>query len=197
MITAPSVSSLANRIGTTTGQKRMATLEIDQHSFSLLKVALSLLPRRVGFRVVRIALNAWGGYVRNQARSLAPEETGLLKKSLKVKAVIPDSSYNEKHHGKPAYVMVGPARGVKALVQDRRTVTRARLEKTGWRGNRVSVRRPSRYAHLVERGTASGVKASYFMNRAQRAGNVGGLVVLKDKLTKGIEAESAALAQRN
>lgn len=166
-------------------------LAIDTASYRQLMSNLAELPRRVGLRVFRVALNAWGGTVRNFAKVKARRETGLLQKSLKVKVAIPDASYNVKHHGKPAYVIVGPARGVEGLVQNGRTVTRAKLEKTGWRGNRVTKRRPSRYAHLVERRYP-------FIGPAQEHGKTAGMAVFADKLGQGIDKEAAALPkQRN
>jgi hypothetical protein len=181
----------------TTPQKRMGNLHIDPHTWGLIQSALILLPRRVGFRVLRKALNAWGGYVRNVAKSLAPEQTGLLKKSLKVKVVIPDASFNEKHHGRPAYVMVGPSRDAVGPVSGGRLLSIRKATKLVRSGGRVQTRRPSRYAHLVERGTQRGVKAHPFIAPAQAAGATTGMAVLSSKLEQGIAAEAASIAARN
>lgn len=72
--------------------------------------AFDELPRKVRFKHLRIALNAGAGLIRDRAASLARRETGLLAGSLGIKVKIPDASYNEKHHGKPAYAVIGPKR---------------------------------------------------------------------------------------
>lgn len=193
-----------------TPQKRMASLHIDPHTWALMQSALYLLPRRVGFKVLRKALMAWGGFVKKRAQELAPDETGLLKKSLKVEAVIPDASFNVKHHGKPAYVMVGPSRKVVGYTVGGKLTTQRRAMKIAAAFGTYQRRRPSRYAHLVERGTKPhdikvggriirhpGSKAHPFIGPAQAAGATTGMALLRTKLESGIMQEAAALASRN
>ncbi len=175
-------------------------LEIDMGSYRQLMHNLSELPRRVGLKVFRIALNAWGGVVRDVAKSMARKETGLLKKSLIVKAKIPDASYNVKHHGKPAYVIVGPSRHVVGPVvigaggrANLLTIRKATKFVLG--GGKVLTRRPSRYAHLIERGHGGPWKAKAypFIGPAQRVGASAGMNAFFDKMKQGIEREANAL----
>lgn len=116
------------------------------------------LPRSVRNKHMRIAMNAGAGVIRDAAVANAPKETGLLKKSLKIKVRVPDASFNTQHHGRPAYAVIGPSRKVVGLTQTSKAglklTSLKRLTKKGFRGNLVQRRRPSRYAHLVEKGTA-------------------------------------------
>lgn len=125
--------------------------------------AFENVPPRVAQRHLRIALNAAGGILKKAAEGQVPSATGLLKKSLGVKVKIPDASFNIKHHGKPAYVVIGPRRGfvrasvnksgVASLLSDRKALKRV------LGGGKVNTRNPARYAHLVHGGTQSHVVA--------------------------------------
>lgn len=153
---------------------------------------LEQVSRKVAVKHLRIGLNAWGGLVREVAQNHARQETGLLKKSLAVKVVIPDASYNKKHHGKPARVMVGADRKtVRALLsrpgRDKLLSDRKAL-KTVLGGGKVRVRKPSRYAHLVE-------QKEPFIAPASKAGEAVGFAKLADKLQQGLEQEVAAAAK--
>jgi len=140
------------------------------------------LPRRVGFKHLRIALNAGGGIIRDRAKSIVRRESGTLAQSLGVKVKIPDASFNSAHHGKPAYVLVGPKRRSGRMIRKNKkgnlkgfgaaqkflNTERKRLNKEGKlpplrREHAAKVatlkkfpdavyRNPSRYAHLVEKG---------------------------------------------
>lgn len=158
---------------------------IDPRSLSHFTVAMQSLPRRVGLRHLRIALNAWGGVVKGVAQSLAREETGLLRKSIGVKVIIPDASWNVAHHGKPSRVIVGPKRksgrfmrvkksgglagfgkAQRALVAERKRLAtggvrplareRAAVRSVAQAFAGARYRNPSRYAHLVEKGHKRG-----------------------------------------
>lgn len=195
-------------------QTRLGSLRIDPRSYGLMKSALLLLPQRVGFKVLRKALNAWGGFVRNFAKQNAPDETGLLKRSLRVKAVIPDASFNPKHHGKPAYVLVGPARNIVGPVVGGRVLSIRKATARVVSGGKVQTRRPSRYAHLIERGTRPhqikittksgrqiiiqhpGTKAHPFIRPAEQAGATQGMAILQQKLRTGIEEEARIIGAR-
>lgn len=107
---------------------------------------------------MRVALNAAGGVIRDAAVALAPKETGLLRKSIKVKVSVPEASHNPKHWSRPAYAVIGPARRIVSAVTTSgkgslRTVGRNAAINAAFRGKTVTRRRPSRYAHLVEKGT--------------------------------------------
>ena len=184
-------------------------LVIHQVTLRQLLTNLTLLPRRVGLRVFRVALNAWGGTVRDKAKSLARRETGLLQKSLKIKVRIPDASYNVKHHGKPAYVMVGPARNVIGPIARGKKLSDKKAFKRVMSGGRVQTRRPSRYAHLIERGTKPhaikfksgrtiqhpGTAAHPFIGPAQQHGNTVGIATFVRKMEEGIAREAGALTK--
>lgn len=144
--------------------------------------AFAELPRRLGLKHLRIALNAGGGIVRDRAQQIVRRDSGLLAKSLGVKVKIPDASYNAAHHGKPAYAVIGPKRRSGKFLRLTRkgtlkgfgaaqrelTAERKRLEKEGKlsplqreraavaavaKNNQDAIyRNPSRYAHLVEKG---------------------------------------------
>jgi HK97 gp10 family phage protein len=123
------------------------------------------LPRAIRNRHMRIAMNAGAGVIRDAAVANAPKQSGLLKKSLKIKVRVPDASYNVKHHGKPAYAVIGPARGVVGRVATIKgvvkTITTRQAIKRSFGGGGFTTRRPARYAHLVEKGTrAHGIKAT-------------------------------------
>jgi hypothetical protein len=149
------------------------------------------LPRRVHFKHLKIALNAGGGVIRDRAVILVRRRTGILARSLAVGTpVIPDASFNQAHHGKPAYVKIGPktkagrflrltAKGLlrgfgaaqKALMAERKRLAAGKIGKPLER-ERAAVRAvkagfggglyisPSRYAHLLEKGHRRGAGRS-------------------------------------
>src|SRR4029079_3117282 len=116
--------------------------------------ALEELPRRLQNRHTRIALNAAGGVLKKSAAANAPRQTGLLGRSLGVKVKVPNASFNPKHNGKPAYVIVGPRRGFLAPVaringKIKKLSIRAATKRVVSRAGKVFARNPSRYSHLV------------------------------------------------
>ena len=137
------------------------------------------LPQTVQNTGMRKGLNAAGGVIRDAAVANTPRASGLLRRSLKVKVRIPNASYNTAHHGRPAYAVIGPARRVAGVVhltsKGFRTTTAplglaegGGLRALGKRKITVAVRRkPSRYAHLVEKGTKRGGLGVYFLTRAR------------------------------
>jgi hypothetical protein len=198
---------------------------IDRDDLAHLQMVMRALPRRVAIKTLRVALNAWGGIVKDKAKSLARRDTGLLAKSIGVKVTIPDASRNTAHHGKPAYVVVGPKRksgrfmrrtnrgslvgfgkAQKELKANReffktsgaRALARERLavKLTRKQFNSAIYRNPTRYAHLVEKGH-SRAKAYPFIAPAQQAGNTAGWAKFKSKLREGIETEARQLAATN
>lgn len=114
------------------------------------------LPQTIQNKGMRIGLNAAGGVIRDAAVANAPRESGLLRKSIKVKVKIPNASYNRQHHGRPAYAVVGPARRIVQAVlmtsKGARQKGAAGLAKAHNKGGRIQIRRPSRYAHLAGPG---------------------------------------------
>lgn len=170
-----------------------ARVEIDPKDMGHLLYVLGELPRRVGIKHLRIALNAWGGVVRDKARARVLKRTKLLSKSLTVKVKIPDASHNVAHHGKPAYVIVGAKRGASGILARIRGKSKVvgikRANKIVGLGGKTRVIRPSRYAHLVEKKQA-------FIAPAQAAGANEGMTKLAAKLKQGIESEARALANK-
>lgn len=168
------------------------------------------LPRGMRNRHMRIAMNAGGGIIRDSAVAHAPRETGLLRKSLKVKVRVPDASHNSAHWGRPAYAVIGPSRYVIGAARSTPKGTRLmgpkRAVKFVLGGGKLKPRVPSRYAHLVEKGTKPhkirgaringgkgiqrgvhpGTKARSFLARAVR--NVGTVAQMKviSKLREGM-----------
>lgn len=197
-------------------------LEIDQRSVAHFTTAMRELPRRVAIFTVRVALNAWGGVVRDKAVPLARRQTGMLAKSLGVKVKIPDASFNKAHHGKPAYVLVGPKRRSGRMLrkdnlkgfgaaQRELVATRKLLAGKGkpLERERLAVRlvkstydavyrNPSRYAHLVEGGHKKGKGRSAarpypFIGPAQRYGEGPGFEKFKQKMADGIREHALAI----
>ena len=138
----------------------MAVTAIKLHGVKEALHAFGEMPRRLRHRHLRIALNAGGGILKRTAQSYAPKEVGLLRQSIGVKVKIPDASFNTKHHGRPAYVVIGPRRGFSRGVFNNkrgrtRTLTDAKSTQKQFllAGGKATIRNPSRYAHLVEFGT--------------------------------------------
>lgn len=164
----------------------------DEHSLKRFQHNLSRLSRGVRIRQLRIALNAWGGIVKTEAKAEVNKASGFLSRSLIVKVVIPDASRNEKHHGKPARVMVGASRrAVKAQANIGGKLKFLSVRKATKRvlsGGKVRAYKPSRYSHL-----AGPRRKAQWAERAQAAGNTRGMAKFQEKLTQGIAAEVAAL----
>lgn len=127
------------------------------------------LPKRFRRKGYRVALNAAGGVYKNEVEKRAPTETGILKKSMRVKVAVP---YNES---KPAWVKVGPGRGLKQAVdiaskgkkKGQLVAIQKKITKLLPESSRTKYRIPTRYAHLVEGGTKRGVKAQRFMRTSE------------------------------
>ncbi len=98
--------------------------------------------------------------VRKEARTLAPRETGSLKKSLNFVV----RSYAQGGETKKAVGIVGPEKDFKVKIPDR--VTGGPKRGKG-RGKRAHI--PQNYSHLVELGTRRS-KAKPFLEPA-RLGN--------------------------
>jgi HK97 gp10 family phage protein len=183
--------------------------------------ALQEVPRRTYHLHLRKAMNKAGGMLRNAASNFARVDTGLLKKSIKVKVKIPDASFNKAHHGKPAYAVIGPGRGFGAggrfmrRTASGRTVShgkanrafletvklargagggaresaRAAKEFTGRKYSDATFRNPSRYAHLVEKGTPR-VRARPFLSSAVRIVGPAAQRVVVEAMRSGVLQEA-------
>lgn len=184
------------------------------------------LPRTVRNKHMRIGLNAAGGVIRNAMMAGAPKETGLLKRAIKVKVKVPDASHNPLHHGRPAYAVIGPARRIASAVTVTakgrwRAVSRSSAINAAFRGRTVQRRRPSRYAHFIEKGTKAhgivaqrasvlssgsqvfgrrikhpGVKGAGFMQKAVSTSGAAAQAKMVAKIYEGIVDWSRARASR-
>ena len=157
------------------------------------------LPRTLQNKHMRIGLNAAAGVIRNAAVANAPQDTGLLKKSIKIKVKIPNASYSAAHHGKPAYAIIGPSRNVVGVQTFRKSGTRGRIKTVRLKANQrlaTNVRRPSRYAHLVERGTKRGTKATWFLRRAVASAGAMAQAKMIQKLRDGLQEFASSRTSR-
>jgi hypothetical protein len=184
--------------------------------------AFSELPKRIGIKHVRIALNAGCGVVRNRYAAMAHRESGLLSKSIGIKVKIPDASHNAKHHGKPAYGVIGPKRNAGKIMrrnskgnlkgygaaQRELKFERARLaaagtlsplqrEREARRFTQASFtdgqyRNPSRYAHLAGKNR----QGAEVLNSAMRQSQGAAAARIAEKLQQGIEAEASVLVKQ-
>lgn len=168
--------------------------------------AFAELPKRLRIKHVRIALSAAAGMIRNAAASIVQRKSKLLQRSLKVKVTIPDASYNEQHHGKPAYAVIGPVRRAVSEVVVGRVLksgiikTKRRVSVTGRNLlSGVRLKRASRYAHLVEKGHGGKqpARAFPFLSRAVEQVGAGAMAKAKSKLEEGLFAEAANLVSRS
>lgn len=162
--------------------------------------ALQELPRRVYFRHQRIALSAAGGVIRDEAAARARRVTGLMAKSFGVKVKIPDSSFNKKHHGRPAYVIIGPRRrfvGVKVYRLSKAGRLSSRIKQFSLKSGRkiaTTLRRPTRYTHLVEKGTKRS-RAFPALGPAVAAARDRAMAAYQRKIKQGIEQEAFGLSK--
>ena len=171
----------------------MSRQHIDPASYKQCIAALEVFPGRVRFKHMRIALSAGGGVLKNIAERLAPRQSSALAAAQAVKVRIPDASYNSKHHGKPAYAVIGTKRkfiklaanigGTTKLVTVRR-IAKVNFDKT------VLIRRPSRYAHLAGPG-----RKQAFMTQAARQGGLHAQRRVIAKLQSGALQEAHKLAR--
>lgn len=183
--------------------------------------AFEQLPRKVRQRHMRIALSAGGGEIKNAYVAIAHRETGLMAKSVAVKVRIPDASFNRRHHGKPAYAMIGVKRKAGRMMrlnkrgalkgfgaaQRALKTERARLQQEGKlpplkreaaavkavldKHPDVVYRNPSRYAHLAGPDRKGGEVLSKAVRQSKDA--AGARVV--EKLKHGLTTEAAALVK--
>lgn len=189
------------------------TLVIKVHGIPEALEAFRDLPRTVQNKHMRIAMNAGGGVIRDAMASRTPTDTGLLKRSFRVKVSVPNASYNVAHHGRPAYAVIGPSRNVAGIQTFRKSgragmVKQVRIKRKGGvdtftrsgLGVATTLHRPSRYWHLVERGVkahAVSVKAARvlsngdatFGRKAQHPG------VSAKQIAAGAVSSSGAAAQ--
>lgn len=185
----------------------MIAFHVDPKTLSKTQFALEQLPVRTQLRQQRIALNAMGGEIKREMVARAPRDSGLLKKSPGVKVKIPNASRNARHHGKPAYVVIGPRRkvigavGLSGKVRRRTRILRTAGQFASAGG--IQIRRPTRYAHLLEKGhrivrggvVVGRVRAQPFVGPAADVARHRGMAAYTRKLSEGIAAEATKLFQ--
>lgn len=170
--------------------------------------ALNSLDGRLRFKHVRIALFAGGGVIKRAAIRNAPKDSGLLQKSIRVKVKVPDASYNKSHHGKPAYAVIGPGRGIVGFRSktgriSAKTLAAATKTASISKGKIVTVkerdrfiplgggklltfnRRASRYAHFAEKGR-KGKGGTHFLANAATQSAPAAIAAIQSKLADGI-----------
>jgi hypothetical protein len=153
--------------------------------------------------------------ILHAARANAPSETGLLKKSIKVRVI------RKKHRSQPTLVLIGPTnmkRPFRKMTKGKnagslRGVGKKGLVKAYARGDTIVWRNPGKYGHLVELGRAAlktptkkgkkflvgygavigrhakAVPPRPFMRPAFEAHKAGSLRRITAKLWKGIQEE--------
>jgi HK97 gp10 family phage protein len=130
---------------------------------------LRTLGDRVQRRVLRSAVNASASPVVKAAKRKAKKQSGTLKKSLGKKVLT-----NKKHQSVTA--LVGPRKGVQGTFKGK-------------------VRKPSRYAHLVEKGFIDEHGNHHapqpFLNPAMQETQGEALGIMKSKLAEGVAKEAA------
>lgn len=153
---------------------------------------LAKIPRRVRTRTLRIALSAGGGVIKRATQARAPRETGLLRRSMRVKPV--KVSFGK---GTVAY-RVMPKSDKRMIDRTKtgklRVVGKKRAAEAQAAGGRRRYRNPSQYAHLVEQGhklrrkgrTYGKVSASHFMRKSFRASKRQAMRAIITKIRQGI-----------
>lgn len=147
-------------------------MSVQVKGFKELERALKALPDRVRRKVMRAAMSAAGTPVLKAARAKAPKESGLLRKSLAKKTTI-----NRKRAS--VATIIGPRKSVVGT-------------------HKGKPRKPSRYAHLAEKGfineQGEHVPPQPFLNPAMQEQQGAALNVLQTKLGEGIEREAKKAA---
>lgn len=179
----------------------IATFKVSGIKFSI--DALNQLDGRLRFKAFRIAMMACGGVIKRAVIRNAPVDSGLLSKSIRVKVKIPDASYNKSHHGKPAYAVIGPGRGIvgfkslsklgrigKLSAKTLAAATKATLAGKGLiqtvrERNHTALHRASRYAHFAEKGR-KGKGGSRFLEKASQSSAPLAFSAFQNSLASGI-----------
>lgn len=173
-------------------------------------LAMTEVPKALRRKHLRVALSKGGGMLKTAASGHAAVETGLLRRSLRVKVTVP-------HDDKRAYAVIGPARNAGKFVRrtarglrghgkaqksfletvklargigaGQREATRAGKAFVGQKFSDATFRNPSRYAHLVEKGTRRS-KAKPFLSVAARTTGWAAQDAVIRKLRAGLNEEA-------
>lgn len=106
--------------------------------------ALRMLPEELQKRAYTAVLTAGGRIIANKAKEKVREQSGLLKKSLGIKL---------RSKGKTPYVVIGARRGMGGEYNGK-------------------FRNPTKYAHLVERGTVHSSAYPFLRTAVDESGGV-------------------------
>jgi HK97 gp10 family phage protein len=146
---------------------------------------------------LKIAMSAAGGVMKDAAKPRMPKETGLLRQAISVKAHVP------KKENRPAYALIGTSNKVVGAVAQiggrTRTLTNARFKKLNATNMGAiyfgRMRRPSRYLHLVEKGTrrSSGAHVLETTYRVMKSAAEAAAVV---KLKQGVAEVAFGLSKK-
>lgn len=142
----------------------------------------ALLPLSVQNMNMRKAMNAGAGVIRDAAVANAPEDTRLLKRSIKIKVRVPNASRNVAHHGKPAYGVIGAARRFVGVQTFRKSGKAGKFKIVRLKPTQrlaTNVKRASRYSHLAERRTR-------FLSRAAASAGPAAQAKTVTKLREGL-----------
>lgn len=154
--------------------------------------ALAKVPKKLQRRTLRNALAAGGGVIKRATQARAPKETGLMRRSLRVKPV--KVSFAK---GVLAY-RVGPKSDKRAIARTKtgklRAAGKKRVSEEQAAGRRVRYRDPARYAALVELGhklrrkgrTYGRVRGSHFMRGAFRSNRRQAMTAVIRKIKQAI-----------
>lgn len=121
----------------------------------------------------RNAVSAGAGVLRDASSRLANKESGLLKKNMRVRVIIPKNDSG-------IYAKIGAKRKVKVAVRvdaksgATKLLTGKKLAAATAAGSAKVFRSPSRVIHLVEKGTKAHVVAAKNKRVLARAGTVFG-----------------------
>lgn len=151
-------------------------------------------PRRVRTKHVRIGLNAAAGVIKRTAAANTPVDTGNLRANMAIKVRIPDASFNAKHHGRPAYAVIGTKRRAGAYFLGGKRLSVGRALNAALAGSKPRLKRPARYAHLVEKGNNRGMMGRFPLSRAVQSHGLIAIAAMERKLAEGVKTEAAALA---
>lgn len=151
------------------------------------------LPVTMHNRGMRIAMNAGGGVLRDAMVANSPEDTRLHKRSLKVKVRVPNASRNRAHHGRPAYAVIGAARrfvGVRTFRKSGKVGKAKIVRLKQGQTLATTVKRASRYSHMLERRTR-------FMSRAASSARGAANYKMLDKLHQVLRQFAAERRSRH
>lgn len=197
----------------------MAGLTLELKGVPEALAALNQFSNSVRRKHTRISINKGLGILKTEAQKRMPEQTGLSKKWVAVKAG------TKKDGSEQVYGRVGVKRGFRhssfTAKGKLKFVSENAAKKASVAGKQTSIRRPSRYIHLVHGGTKSHsittkskkalasreaifgrrvtvkAKANPFLAQTVAAQGTAAVNVIAGKLREGVEIERARALARS